>query len=640
MLSIGGLTLSFICKTLLLTGLLLALSWLSSCSAERLFRLTLAPAERPAVGFVMLMACGEIVGWPMVAFRLSSALFMALVGAAAAALALFGFLSWLRRPALPSVREDAPAARRIALLLALAAVALELVMTLVTFRSDSDDSFYVSNVALFANSSVLNPFDSSMGSHVVGTVPMYDFQIWESVLAMLCWVFRLGAAELCHTAMLPPLLLLAASAAFSLGLSLLGNERRAYLFTFVLSVFYIFSGANGYSVGAFLLGRVWQGKSASLTIVLPVLSALLLRELGRGERVQKRLWALLLACMLAAISFNPTGLYVVGFEMLFLTAAVAITEKRGRLMVHLLPPLAAGALFTFLIWLRTSQFPGQVDAASQAGRGFVLEQLQLVFAHQEVYLALFAVLFVAVLLRGGREARTYFVLTSVLLALFVWSPVLGRLVAQYATKTPSYWRVFWLIPVGPICAYSTVWLTEKLPRRWMHLAGVLVCSALLALPGEWMFTSAPADETPFLPSENVEKVPQETLDFGELLTDGGVRSPVLACEPLSTTLRQVWPKLELLVSRPQYILDLYVYRGQAETGEDLLRLRDFVNQGEPETDGIPALLAKYGVEYVILYRQCGIPQDCLLRAGWHIAAGTDNYVLMTCADELSPTQQG
>lgn len=284
MLSIGGLTLSFICKTLLLTGLLLALSWLSSCSAERLFRLTLAPAERPAVGFVMLMACGEIVGWPMVAFRLSSALFMALVGAAAAALALFGLLSWLRRPALPSVREDAPAARRIALLLALAAVALELVMTLVTFRSDSDDSFYVSNVALFANSSVLNPFDSSMGSHVVGTVPMYDFQIWESVLAMLCRVFRLGAAELCHTAMLPPLLLLAASAAFSLGLSLLGNERRAYLFTFVLSVFYIFSGANGYSVGAFLLGRVWQGKSASLTIVLPVLSALLLRELGRGER--------------------------------------------------------------------------------------------------------------------------------------------------------------------------------------------------------------------------------------------------------------------------------------------------------------------------------------------------------------------
>mgnify|MGYP002574192921 CR=1 FL=1 len=63
MLSIGGLTLSFICKTLLLTGLLLALSWLSSCSAERLFRLTLAPAERPAVGFVMLMACGGYCYW-------------------------------------------------------------------------------------------------------------------------------------------------------------------------------------------------------------------------------------------------------------------------------------------------------------------------------------------------------------------------------------------------------------------------------------------------------------------------------------------------------------------------------------------------------------------------------------------------
>ena len=307
MLSIGGLTLSFICKTLLLTGLLLALSWLSSCSAERLFRLTLAPAERPAVGFVMLMACGEIVGWPMVAFRLSSALFMALVGAAAAALALFGLLSWLRRPALPSVREDAPAARRIALLLVLAAVALELVMTLVTFRSDSDDSFYVSNVALFANSSVLNPFDSSMGSHVVGTVPMYDFQIWESVLAMLCRVFRLGAAELCHTAMLPPLLLLAASAAFSLGLSLLGNERRAYLFTFVLSVFYIFSGANGYSVGAFLLGPVYGMAAGGLgSMMADVLLGY--AAYAPGTLVIKGLTALCAALVLRAMHGKMTGL--------------------------------------------------------------------------------------------------------------------------------------------------------------------------------------------------------------------------------------------------------------------------------------------------------------------------------------------
>ena len=37
----------------------------------------------------------------------------------------------------------------------------------------------------------------------------------------------------------------------------------------------------------------------------------------------------------AAISFNPTGLYVVGFEMLFLTAAVAITAQMPR--VHGMP---------------------------------------------------------------------------------------------------------------------------------------------------------------------------------------------------------------------------------------------------------------------------------------------------------------
>ena len=57
-----------------------------------------------------------------------------------------------------------------------------------------------------------------------------------------------------------------------------------------------------------VLGILLSRRPKLSKFVLPVLSALLLRELGRGERVQKRLWTLLLACMLAAISFNPTGL--------------------------------------------------------------------------------------------------------------------------------------------------------------------------------------------------------------------------------------------------------------------------------------------------------------------------------------------
>lgn len=48
------------------------------------------------------------------------------------------------------------------------------------YKPDADDAFYVSNVNLFLHSDRINQYDSSFGISSLGTVPMYDFQIWET----------------------------------------------------------------------------------------------------------------------------------------------------------------------------------------------------------------------------------------------------------------------------------------------------------------------------------------------------------------------------------------------------------------------------------------------------------------------------
>ena len=49
------------------------------------------------------------------------------------------------------------------------------------------------------------------------------------------------------------------------------SQRYAYHFVLLYSVFNLFSAYSGYSQGAFLLYRIWQGKSGVINIIVPIL---------------------------------------------------------------------------------------------------------------------------------------------------------------------------------------------------------------------------------------------------------------------------------------------------------------------------------------------------------------------------------
>lgn len=571
--------------------------------------------QKIAVGFVVNLALTQFLGWCLVAFRMKTAYFVALVGIISVASIVAGILTEKREKPLKVQDHGGRTSNKInmALILAAAILLLQLVMTGVLYRADADDSFYVSNVLQFSHSSYLNLYDSSMGIHSLGTVPMYDFQIWESLIAVYCRLFQIQAAVMMHTVLVSLLLVISACAYLYLGNVLFQDKIKAYYFYTLLSVYHLMGGNTTSSQGSFLLGRLWQGKAVYLHIAIPVMMAFILdviekrNILDRGQGRLRRtlqengyIGLKLLLCILAGVALNPTSLYIMGFLLLFMMVAVSIKRGKMSFLLHILPGAGIILFFTAMIYYRTSQYSGQIEAASAAGQDLVSKVFQSFWRGERIgYIIVYLCMLVIILKLVDIKARVCFIWTPLLLLLFVWNPIAGNIVAGSITKVPSYWRVFWLVPAGMAIAYSTILLAYKMKNKYICYVVLLGGTLLLAMPGKWMF----AQGNQFRLSNNAEKIPSAVITFGdEILSRQEEGNVVLACPSFATTIRQKYPNMELTYSRHQYILDLFKYRGKQQEAEDRIRLMHFTEGKliEKNMFGLQNLFEKYQINWIVL----------------------------------------
>lgn len=619
---LSGLSVLLIGKMLLFYLTMTGIMYMTGSGISKLFGLQTLKLERLSIGFVFQLAMIQLFGWFFMAFNWSmmafsvQVLFISLVGV------LLGFYGQAYKSSEPQKFDKT-------FILGMGLLLLQIALTLVMYRSDADDSFYVSNVTLFQNSSVLNAYDSSFGITDLGTVPMYDFETWEAYAAVLGNVFRIEGVTLMHFVMVPWLLVISASAYLLLGRVLFeGDQSKSNYFYVLLSVFHLMGGNAVFSQGSFLLSRIWQGKAVYLHVVLPVMMVVLLNCIkDRNEdseqvskKIERYLFILLFACILAGMSLNPTSLYVLGFQLAAMLAAVAINKRKVKLLLHSLPALFTVVFFTLLIYFRASRFTGQIEAASGAGENFVFTVFKNFFGSGLVYFLLYILAVIIVLAIGNARAKIAFVFTPLLLFVGVWNPIAGKVVAETLTKVPSYWRVFWLVPVGLAISYAVIAVSDRFKFRAI---GILAGCLLIIVPGTWMFSK----ENHFVRAENVERLPKEVMRFGPQAIDQKDRPVILSSNDLSTTFRQKYEQIELVFSRHQYILDLFSYRGQEEEGAERTQLMSFSN-GHIEDEGkIAELLGKYAIDYVILKRDYANSCQLVERLNWVVMDESDDYIM-------------
>lgn len=612
----SGLSVLLIGKTLLFYFVMTGIMYMTGSGISKIAGINTTKLERVSLGFVVQLALVQFFGWFFMAFRWSTAVFSVLV----LLISLFGLLLGFYKQAYKSERQE----RNWTDLLPVGMLLIQIILTLFMYRSDADDSFYVSNVTLFQNSSVLNPYDASFGIPSLGTVPMYDFGIWEAYAAVLGNFFHIEGVTLMHFVFVPWLLLLSASAYLFLGRTLFqGDRTKGNYFYLLLSVFHLMGGNAVFSQGSFLLSRIWQGKAVYLHVVLPLLMAALLSCIVDKQEKEKcllerYLFVPLLVCILAGAALNPTSLYVLGFQLAAMLLVVAIYKRKMRLLWHALPAIFTVALFTLLIYFRASRFDGQIEAASGTGDAFVFHVFENFFGSGMLYFVLYILAVLIILVLGNARAKISFVFTPVVLFLSIWNPITGKIVAETLTKAPSYWRVFWLLPVGLALSYAVVLVAARLNY---DSVGVLLGCILIVIPGTWMFST----ENNFVRATNVERIPEEVIGFSHTFLEENERPVILASDDLSTTLRQKYNQVELIFSRHQYILDLFTYRGKSEEGAERTQLMSFSNGHIDNEASVIETLAKYPIDYVILKKDYENSCQLMERLGWRIADQSSDY---------------
>lgn len=467
---------------------------------------------------------------------------------------------------------------------------------LLYYRSDADDSFYVSNVLLFSKSNRLNPYDSSFGNSSFGTVPMYDFQIWESYLAVLCRIFSIRASVMCHFVMVFVLLIVAISSLLLLGDTLFENDQQSALFVWALLLIYCMGGYAVYTKGSFLLSRIWQGKAVYLHIVLPVAIVIMLLYLKEQRKTQG---LLLGAVMLTGIALNPTSMYVMGFQILFMMVTIILYTKQWKGLLHILPTVVIIAGFSLFLLLRTHNYNGQIEAASSVPEHFAYNTFLNFFGEGKIVFYVYIICCVFILLRGEIKGKILCVYTPLLLFAGVWNSYMAPVIAQYLTMVPSYWRVFWLLPTDFALAYCMVKLSYNQKKNYYKVAFCIGFIAVVLWQGKFMFSA----NNNFVKAENKERIPSEILYLGDIIAaNEKEKQIVLACDKGATTLRQEYNSIELIYSRYQYILDLIMYRDKEQEANERIALMQFVNGTNPELDCsyVTDLLSKYEVEWIMI----------------------------------------
>lgn len=147
-----------------------------------------------------------------------------------------------------------------------------------------------------------------------------------------------------------------------------------------------------------------------------------------------------------------------------------------------------------------------------------------------IFMVLFfvALIFVA-LLDDNRSNRTVLLYGSVILMLIIFCPATYYIYSKYV-DAGTYWRFFWLIPVGIGLAYVGTKLIGK-----SAVTGLLMIGVVLILGGTYVYNS----RMDYKPSENLYQLPNEVIEISDYLESRNLPEIRCAVSPeLLTYIRQ------------------------------------------------------------------------------------------------------
>jgi hypothetical protein len=347
------------------------------------------------------------------------------------------------------------------------------VLALVAHRWDSDDSLYL-NFAVAAVDSPHEPLmahDTIHGDPTLALVlPVYRAHSFELLAGAVSFVTGLPVIIVDHLVFAPMLAGMVCLAWAAL-LRLIAPRHWPSVLVAVMTVYLTFGGDHRWYAN-FAFVRIFQGKSALLTIAAPLIMRAVIRL-----RVAPTLsnWALLAVGQVTAGGLSSTGLWLGPTVGALTTLAFAPIGWTG--LVYASRSISASFYPVLLVLYFKSQM-AQAQPILDLYYTWTWQQVaEIMFGFGWVRYATVVALVLAWRTTSGSIGRLFAISLPLLALLTFLNPYLATWIGDHLVGSPAYFRAWWVLPVPFFLGLLLAWpAAAGWPRiaRWAALGACVL----------------------------------------------------------------------------------------------------------------------------------------------------------------------
>lgn len=565
------------------------------------------------VGYVFCTTVFQIIAMPFMLFQMEFApLFYGYIVILLLICVYAFYIFFIKETGINVIKKEFSNAmhektKTIAWCLVLAGVAGQVLYVVAKQHTDIDDSYYIAMVNTIIETGRIHSIDPASGMSQFGFSSQYKLVGYEVLLSVIARFFNVNAAYLSHTIL--PVFLVPLHYLIISNIAKMLDKKSAPYFVLLYEITNIYSGYSGYSQGAFLLYRIWQGKAVMINVCVPILILAFLWLYDSKRKIGKSTIVYITGVLISGLHTTTVAVYLIPIAYFGLVASYLLMHKNWLNTIKLCLPIVFIMPYVVLklCVLRFDAAQSAMDTIESVtsdadSLSYIYELIDKYMAGNTWLLALVVVACVYICLYGGRKAKGVIVFPAFVLMVTFCNPFLMTFVAQNVTGSPVYWRVFWLLEFPLILVSAIVLLVKRTKIEDIYGIIPAIGVVIIAFSGSYIFT-----ESGFVDRENRYKLDGRSVAISDMvLADSNKRDDeviLLLPEDLSYSVREYTGEISLLINR--YTSSLYLNDGKENDYDRLNELTQMLWGGEKkwDSDELSRDLLYFNVDYLVLYSQ-------------------------------------
>lgn len=444
--------------------------------------------------------------------------------------------------------------------------------------------------------------DPASGIECFKATGLYKLVSYEVLCSIIIKIFNVNTAFFAHTIMPIFFIPFHYILVYMIGKAI--NKKTSHIFVLIYEMINLYSGYSGYSQGAFLLYRIWQGKAVMINIIMLVLIYEFI-ECYKIDKLGKCQIAFMSFILLAGLHSTTVALYLVPIAYFCLVTGYLVTTVKWQNTLKLCIPILSILPFVILkakILLFSNAENGIAIVKSIATEEKVSYSIELIDKFLNGYsgmLLIYAIALVCILIIGNRIEKGILVMPTVILFITFLNPLFAEVISEKITGVSVYWRLFWLLEIPLVIGVAISSIAGKCREENVV---IIACIGMLlvSINGEYILNFSGFEHR-----TNKYKLDARAVQIADSINMDANNKEVRLLLPveLSYGIREYCGNIELLLNR--YTDSTFEEAGKTSELKELYN--DLVNplyiEKKWDAEEIEGRLKDFSVNYVVILKE-------------------------------------